>query len=185
MREKENMHLFVDKELKNNGFQIVQLTEDLLQTRLNDIMFFVNSILREHKHKYPLWDEKNTEWFLNPMNRKFFYSYLILTDENKIALLNFTSIYGKNLHNHCTYVDKTHRGKHLAKLHMLKICQRGIEDGFDIYEGFWDKHNSGSIILHLQMGFLIYSMRKEEQLFLMGDMRLIQKKTLELYKSRK
>lgn len=185
MNEVNNIHLFVDSELKNKGFRIVKLTEDILHSRLSDIMNFVNSILVEHKSLYPLWDEKPIEWFANPMDRKFQYSYLILTDLEQIALLNFTSIYGANFHNHCTFVDKSYRGKNLAKLHMIKICQRGIDDGFDHYEGYWDKQNNGSIILHLQMGFNIQHMRKEEQLMLSGDVQKVKKKTLQLYQSTK
>ena len=177
-----DFHEFVNTNLGNKGFKIRPVTEEYIVPRLNDVMSFVNGILKEYENTYKLWTPKNKEWFLNPMNKKFNYSYTIEDDMGKIVLLNFSSVYGDRLlHNHCTYVDKSYRNYNLAKLHMIKVCQRGIEDNLTDYEGFWDKYNNGSIILHLKMGFRIESMRKDEQLLLRGSLHEIIERTYNLY----
>jgi len=174
-------HDFVDQELVKKGFTIKLINEDYIATRILDCISFVNGILEEYQNTYNLWTPKPREWFLNPMIRKWEFSLVIEDLKNQIALFNFTSVYGELLHNHCTYVNRNLRGLGLAKLHMLKICQLGLDNGFKKYEGYWDKHNNGSLILHLKMGFMIESFRKNEQLLLVGDLLDIRNKVFNIY----
>jgi len=178
-----NSHKFVEQELKKKGLHISPITEDYINLRLNDFMKFVNDILEEYKDIYKLWEPKPVEWFINPMIDKWKFSYVIEKQNGEIALFNFTSVYGKNLHNHCTYVHKKMRGMNLAKYHLIKICQVGIENGFENYEGYWDKRNNGSLILHLKLGFKIVSMRKNEQLLLVGNLNEIKEYAMKQLKA--
>lgn len=175
-------HNFVESELKKKGLNIKLLTEEYIKLRLTDVMNFVNGILNEFKDNYKLWTPKSIEWFLNPMEKKWEYSYLIENHNKKICLLNFSSVYGEILHTHCTYVNKEYRNFGLNKLHKIKICQKGIDDNFYKYEGIWDKNNNGSIILYLKMGFKIENMRKSEQIIMMGDLYDIRNRAFNLYK---
>jgi len=178
---KIDYHKFVDEELYKKGFCIKHITQEYMNLRLKEIMEFVNGILTEYKDIYKLWSPKPKDWFLKPMNRKWKFSFIIEKNSGDIGLFNFSSVYGNNLHNHCTYVNRIFRGIGLAKLHMIKLCQTGLDDGFKKYEGYWDKGNNRSIILHLKMGFKIETMRKNEQLLLIGNLREIRDQTYKLY----
>ena len=68
---------------------------------------------------------------------------------------------------------------------MIKIATEGLKDGFEKYEGYWDKHNNGSLILHLKMGFKIEDMRKNEQLYLVGNLKEVRDRSLRLYRKLK
>jgi hypothetical protein len=176
-----NYNEFVDQGLKNNGLAIKRISEDYMRTRLGDIMSFVNGVILEYGEAYG-WVPQMEDYFMNPMNRKFDFSYMIeRINSNEIVLFNLHSVYGDALHNHCTYANKKFRGMGLAKLHMVKICQAALENGFRKMEGYWPKRNSGSIILHLKMGWLIERMDERNKLFLIGDAELIRERTRNLY----
>ncbi|MFW6371656.1 MAG: hypothetical protein ACOC10_10685, partial [Bacteroidota bacterium] len=120
--KRSDLENFAEAELAKNGFRIIPVTEDYLHAHIVEVMDFVNGILKEYEAIYPMWSPKPEEWFSNPLDRKFRYSFLIRDEEDKIAFLNFTSVYGSGLlHNHCSYTGKDYRGMGLAKLHMIKI----------------------------------------------------------------
>lgn len=175
-------HDFVDKELEKGGFSIKPINEDYINRRLSDCMSFVNGILEEYKNVYTLWKPKPKEWFLNPMNRKWDFSFTIENINRQIILLYFASVYDAVLHGHCIYTDKNYRGFGLAKLLMIKFCQKGLDCGFIQYEGYVDKNNNGSILFHLNIGLKIENIRNNEQLFVTGDLIDIRNRAFDLYK---
>jgi hypothetical protein len=173
-----DFHKFVNEELAKNGYRILLITEEFLKTRLDDFMRFVNNIRLEYKDLYG-WSGENREYFLNGLHDKWKYSYAILNAADEICFVNFTSVYGDILHTHCSYAKNSKRNFGFAKLHLIKLCQTGLESGFTHLEGFWPKNNNGSIILYLKMGMEIQSMRNNKELLLMGNLVKVRNKTYE------
>jgi hypothetical protein len=171
-----NFHEFVDSALAKNGFKIVLISKQVMESRIDDIMSFVNSIRNEHFEVYG-WKEESREYFLNPLNDKWKYSFMILNQKDEICFLNFSSVYDKIIHNHCTYARKDTRGFNFAKLHIIKLCQTGLDNGFTHQEGFWPKSNNGSIILFLKMGWKIQNIRNDQELFMIADLEKVRNQT--------
>jgi hypothetical protein len=89
-------------------------------------------------------------------------------------------VYGNIIHNHCTYARKDTRNFNLAKLHIIKLCQTGLDNGFTHQEGLWPKTNNKSIILFLKMGWQIESIRNNKELFMIADLEKVRNQTYEL-----
>ena len=142
-------------------------------------MKYVNDIRIEHSAAYG-WKEVDEQFFLNPMVDKWKFSFVILNKKDEICFLNFSSVYGDIIHNHCTYAGKETRGLNFAKLHIIKLCQAGIDNGFTHQEGYWPKHNNGSIILFLKMGWQIEKIRDNIELFMTADLLKVRNQTYEL-----
>ncbi len=174
-----DFHKFVDEKLAESGHKIVLITEDFLKSRLDDIMAHVNGIRTEYAGLYG-WKAESKEYFLNGLNDKWKYSFTILNDKAEIRFLNFSSVYGDIIHNHCTYAHKDTRGLNFAKLHIIKLCQTGLDNGFTHQEGFWPKHNNGSIILFLKMGWKIEEIRNKTDLFMIADLFDVRNSTYKL-----
>lgn len=172
---------FVDHELRKNNLQIIAVTEEIIIKRLAGIKNFINSIMNEYSTKYPGWTEKNDEYFLKPMDRKFSYSYMIVDEKDEILNMTFNSIYGDRMHIHCMFTRDDFRKKGLTKLSVIKACQKGIDDGFETIGGFWPKNNNGSLVLFLRLGWTIEYMRNDVELFLKGNLREIVKNAMRLY----
>jgi len=179
-----NFHLFIDETLGENGFRICLISEKIMNDRLSDIMNFVNGIRSEHRDIYG-WKAESKEYFLNGLNDKWKYSFFIMNDKDEICFLNFSSVYETIIHNHCTYARKGFRNFNFAKLHIIKLCQTGIENGFTHQEGFWPKNNNRSIILFLKMGWEIQSIRNNKELFMIADLKKVRNQTYELILSGK
>lgn len=164
-----NFHDFVDKELSLRGFAIKLISEDYMNHRLPEIMNFVNIIREEHGAVYG-WQAESKAYFTNGLNRKWDFSFAIeRINTRELCFISFSSVYGDNIHIHCSYANAKYRNMGLAKLHMIKLCQTAIDAGFTHLEGYWPKHNNGSIILHLRMGWQIEDLRKEgNHLFIIG-----------------
>ncbi len=177
---KIDFHKFVDQKLAESGHRIELISEDFLKNRLEDIIAYVNGIRLEYSKEYG-WKAETREYFLNGLNDKWKYSFAILNDNNEFRFLNFSSVYGDIIHNHCTYAYKKTRGLNFAKLHIIKLCQTGLDYGFTHQEGYWPKHNNGSIILYLRMGWKIESIRNNTDLFMIADLLKVRDKTYELY----
>ena len=174
-----NFHKFVDDKLAENGFKIVLITKELMEKRVDDFMSFVNGIRLEHKDIYG-WGAESKEYFLNGLTDKWKYSFTIMSSKNELCFVNFSSVYGDILHNHCTYARKDTRNFNFAKLHIIKLCQTGLDNGFTHQEGFWPKNNNGSIILFLRMGWQIDSIRNNKELFMIADLEKVRNRTYEL-----
>ncbi len=174
-----DFHSFVDKRLAENGFRISLITEDLMNYRIDDFMSFVNSIRIEYHDLYG-WNEEKKEYFLNPLHDKWKYSFAILNAEDEICFVNFSSVYGKIIHNHCTYARRDTRNFNFAKLHIIKLCQTGLDNGFTHQEGYWPKKNNGSIILFMKMGWEIEDLRNKQELFMIAELQKVRNKTYEL-----
>lgn len=174
-----NFHEFVSAKLAENGFRIEHITSEMMESRTGDFMDFVNSIRREYSREYG-WSEESREYFLNPLKDKFKFSLTILNEKDEICFVNFSSVYDKIIHNHCTYARKDTRSFNFAKLHIIKLCQAGLDAGFTHQEGFWPKTNNGSIILFLRMGWKIDSIRNNKELFMLADLEKVRNQTYEL-----
>ena len=161
---------FVDQELKKRGFLIKPLDEVYIKLRLSDCLTLVNGVLEEFKDIWQDSEPKSPDYFLNPLDRKWEYSFVIEDMQKNIVFLNFSTVYGNIIHNHCTYTDRNYRSLGLAKLHIIKLCQLGLDKGFHRQEGIFDKNNNGSLILFLKMGFKIEKIRKESQVVMSGDL---------------
>ena len=176
---KINFHKFVDDELSKNGFNICLITKEFMEQRVNDIMNFVNGIRLEYKDLYG-WNTETKEYFLNGLNDKWKYSFIILNANDKICFLNFSSVYGDIIHNHCTYAGKDTRNYNFAKLQIIKLCQTGLDNGFTHQEGYWPKNNNRSIILFLKMGWQIHSIRNDRDLMMIADLEKVRNQTYNL-----
>jgi hypothetical protein len=174
-----DFHAFVDNTLAANSFRIALVTKELMDERIDDIMSYVNGIRTEYKDLYG-WKTEPKEYFLNGLNDKWKYSFIILNQKNEICFLNFSSVYGDIIHNHCTYARKETRSFNFAKLHIIKLCQTGLDNGFTRQEGFWPKNNNRSIILFLKMGWEIQSIRNDKELFMIADLEKVRNQTYEL-----
>ena len=148
-------------------------------------MAFVNGVISEHKDIYG-WNPEPREYFLNGLVDKWKYSFCIVDqDGQSIRFVNFSSVYGDIIHNHCTYGHKETRNMNFAKLHIVKLCQTGLDAGFTHQEGYWPKKNNRSIILFLRMGWEIESIRKGTELFMKADLEKVRNQTYELILSGK
>lgn len=176
---KIDFHKFVSAKLSENGFQILNITQDLMEKRVDDFMNFVNGIRTEHGQLYG-WGAESREYFLNGLVDKWKYSFTIVNKSNDLCFVNFSSVYGDIIHNHCTYARKETRNFNFAKLHIIKLCQTGIDNGFTHQEGFWPKNNNGSIILFLKMGWEIQSLRNNKELFMKADLEKVRNRTYDL-----
>lgn len=175
----QDFHKFVDEKLAEKGFRIVLITKELMDERIEDFMKFVNGIREEHNAVYG-WKPETREYFLNGLDNKWKYSFTVMNEKDELCFVNFSSVYGDIIHNHCTYARKDTRSFNFAKLHIIKLCQTGLDNGFTHQEGFWPKHNNGSIILFLRMGWKIDSIRNNEDLFMIADLEKVRNQTYEL-----
>ncbi|MCX7878234.1 MAG: hypothetical protein N2510_06270 [Ignavibacteria bacterium] len=174
-----NFHEFVRDKLSDHQLKIIPITESLIKKRFQDFYNFVNSIRLEYSDLYG-WKEEDENYFLNPMVDKWKFSYCITDRNDEICFVNFSSVYGDVIHNHCTYVRSDMRNHNLAKFHMIKLCQTGIDHGFMEQEGYWPKNNNRSIILFLKMGWEIDSIRNEKDLKMKADLLLVRNRTYNL-----
>lgn len=174
-----NFHRFVDEQLAEKGFRIVLITKELMDERIDDFMAFVNGIRTEYSKIYG-WQTESREYFLNGLNDKWKYSFAVINEKNELCFVNFSSVYGDIIHNHCTYARKDTRNFNFAKLHIIKLCQTGLDNGFTHQEGYWPKHNNGSIILFMKMGWKIESIRNNTDLFMIADLEKVRNQTYEL-----
>lgn len=178
--ERIDYNKFVDNQLLENGFKIALITEALIKKRIDDFMSFVNGVITEHASLYG-WKPETREYFLNGLDDKWKYSFVIMDIlKENFYFVNFSSVYGNIIHNHCTYAHKETRGFNFAKLHIIKLCQTGIENGFTHQEGYWPKNNNRSIILFLKMGWEIESIRNDNQLFMKADLKKVRNQTYNL-----
>jgi hypothetical protein len=172
-------HEFVKSRLAENGFRIVLITKELMDKRSDDFMKFVNDIRKEHEAAYG-WKEESKEYFLNPLVDKWKFSFTIMNEKDELCFVNFSSVYDKIIHNHCTYARKDTRNYNFAKLHIIKLCQTGLDEGFTHQEGYWPKKNNGSIILFMKMGWEIESIRNNKELFMTADLEKVRNRTYDL-----
>lgn len=174
-----NFHKFVDETLAQSGHRILTVTEKLMNDRLDDFMNFINGIRQEYSSLYS-WTSESKEYFLNGLCDKWKFSFVIIDENGRICFVNFSSVYNDIIHNHCTYAGKNTRGLNFAKLHIVKLCQTGLDNGFTYQEGYWPKNNNGSIILFLKMGWEIQSIRNNKELFMIADLEKVRNRTYEL-----
>ena len=131
------------------------------------------------------WEPEEKEYFLNPMDRKYSYSFLIEDVNKKILMATFVSVYGDIIHSHCTYTSSGNRSLGLAKLVVMGYCLLGIKDGFKKWGGWFPKINNGSLILFLRLGVKIESMRDNTHLYASGDLKEMVDRAYELYMKEK
>lgn len=176
-----DVHSLVNIRLSAAGFTVSSLTESVMVSRLDEVMDFVNSIRGEYGNAYG-WKPEPREYFLNGLNRKWEFSYLIEEiSSKKISFVGLCSVYDNLLHLHCAYAARGQRRIGLGRFFNLKVCQVGIDKGFSEIEGFWPKHNSGSLILFLRMGYQIEDLRKAgTQLLLSANLAASRERTIQM-----
>ena len=179
--ENIDYHNFVESELSNKNFRIVQITGKLINDRLNEIAGFVNSIRKEYSLLYG-WTEETIDYFLNPMNEKFEFSFLIEEKNNKeIAFVSFASVYDGSIHHHFSYAGKIYRNLGLSKLHIIKLSQTSLDYNFKKLEAYAPKKNSNSIRLLLKLGYEIEGIRDLNDVFLIADLKKVRDSAYNLY----
>jgi RimJ/RimL family protein N-acetyltransferase len=179
--ENIDYHNFIESELSRKYFRIILVTKKLLNERLNEIMEFVNSIRKEYSSSYG-WAEETVDYFINPMNRKFEFSFLVEEKKNgEIAFAGFASVYGDSVHHHFSYAGKKYRNLGLAKLHMIKLCQTCLDYNFVKLEGYAPKKNSNSIRLLLKLGYEIEGVRNLNEVFFTADPKKVRDSAYNLY----
>ena len=179
--ENIDYHNFVDNELFKKNFQIIQVTEKLINERLNEIAGFVNSIRNEYSLLYG-WNEETIDYFINPMDKKFKFSFLIEEKKDReIAFASFASVYGDRIHHHFSYTGKIYRNLGLAKLHIIKLCQTCLDHNFVKLEAYAPKKNSSSIRLLLSLGYEIENIRNLNEVFLIADLKNVRDSAYNLY----
>ena len=179
--DKIDFHSYIDSSLAEKKLKIKLITEDFMKKRVDDFMKFINGIRNEYKNEYN-WKEENKEYFLSGLNDKWKYSFTIVDENENLCFVNFSSVYDDIIHNHCTYAKKECRSMGLAKYHMIKLCQTGIDNGFNYQEGYWPKSNNSSIILFLKMGWEVQSIRNNHDLFMIANLVKVRNQTYELIK---
>lgn len=178
-----SFHQYVDEKLSENGYKITAITEKIMNSRLDDFMSFVNQIRSEYSRIYD-WQVESREYFLNGLADKWKYSFTITDMNDNICFVNFSSVYNDIIHNHCTYSGSNYRNLGFAKLHMIKLCQTGLDNGFSWQEGYWPVTNNSSIVLFLKMGWQIDKVIEEKGYLLMkANLEIVRDKTFNLLNS--
>ncbi len=98
---------------------------------------------------------------MNPLKDKFKYSFCILDSNNEIRFVDFASISDNKINNHFVFASKNTRGMNLAKYHIIKLSQTGLDNGYTEQIGYFSKKNNRSIILFLRMGYEISHIRED------------------------
>ena len=175
----KDFHRFVNEQLFARNCKIIRITREFMLNRIEDIMDFVNSIRLEYRDQYD-WQPEHREYFSRELIDKWKFSFAVVNESNTFYLINFSSVYDNIIHNHCTYILKSKRNLDLAKIHMLELCQTGIDNGFTKQEGYFPKNNNGSIALHLKMGWEIISLRNNKDLLMQADLETVRSRTYNL-----
>lgn len=166
---------FVRNRLLLRGYTICSITKPIMHERLHEIMQLVNGVRNEYAKDYH-WLAEPEEYFLKDLPGKWEFSQMI-TINNEVVFVNISSLQNDLIHFHGSYTHSDYRGRQLATYHMAFITNLALMCGAIEMEGYWPKHNNGSLILHLKLGWKIYDLRKNgEQLFLKCNA----KQTLEL-----
>ena len=178
-----NFHEYVDEKLLETGYKITAITEEIMNRRLDDFMNFVNHIRSKNSEIYN-WRVESKDYFLNRLVDKWKYSFAIMDLNDNICFVNFSSVYGDIIHNHFTYSGSKYRNLGFAKLHMIKLCQTGLDSGFSWQEGYWPVINNRSIILFLKMGWQIDKVIEEKGYLMMrANLENVRDKTFNLLNS--
>lgn len=172
-------HEFADKLLSERKLRIIQITKDCLKNNFIEIKQLVNSTRKEFGSAYN-WCEETDDYFLQDLSGKWKYSFGIINQEDKIFLVNFSSLYGEILHYHFTYVSKEYRNKNLAKIHSLKLSQYALDNNLTQQEGYWSPNNLDSISLYQKLGWTIQEQVSQHKLLLRSDIQTVRDNSYKL-----
>lgn len=158
--------------LLKKGFRITLITEDMMKERLSEIKFFMNTIMAEYTEIYG-WKEENDDYFLNPLVRKFDFSFMIEhIDSCKICFISISSIYDKVLHLHSFFGSKEFRNFGLGKIIQLRLANEAVHHNLSEMSAYTPRINNKSIILFLKMGWQIIEIRKNgTQIYMLGNVK--------------
>lgn len=162
-------HKFVDEELAKLGLRIQLITEDVMRKDLRKFSKFINDAFAEYYDVYKWRKYADDDYLMNPLKDKFKYSYSIRDSNDEIVFVDFTSILEDMLNNHIVFASKNTRGMNLAKYHIIKQCQTGLDNGYTRQIGYFSKKNNGSIILFLRMGYEISHIREDGLIIAYGN----------------
>jgi hypothetical protein len=150
-----NYHKFVDEELNKTGKKILLITEKLMKENTRKFSKFINESFEECYDIYKWRKHADDDYLMNPLKDKFKFSFCIFDSDDEINFINFTSVLEGKLNNHFTFAARKTRGMNLAKYHIIKLCQTGLDNGYTSQLGYWPKNNNRSIILYLKLGWQI------------------------------
>jgi hypothetical protein len=169
MKKNINYHKFVDEELSKLGMRIHLITEDSMRKNIQKFSKFINDGYAEYVDVYKWRKFADDEYLMNPLQDKFRFSFCIMDTAEEIRFINFTSVLEGKLNNHFTFASKNTRGMNLAKYHIIKLCQTGLDNGYANQIGYWPKNNNRSIILYLKLGWQISHIREDGLLIMTAD----------------
>jgi hypothetical protein len=154
-------HKFVDDELAKRGLRIQLITEQYMNENIRRLSTFINDGFAEYYDVYHWRKHADDDYLLNPLTDKFKYSFCILNTKNEIKFVDFCSVLDRKLNNHFVFTSKDVRGINLAKYHIIKLSQTGLDNGINEHIGYFSNKNNGSIILFLRMGYEISHIRED------------------------
>src|SRR4030095_13205042 len=154
-------HKFVDEELEKMGLKIQLITEQYLNENIRALSKFINEGFAEYYDIYHWRKHADDDYLRNPLTDKFKYSFCILNGNNEIKFADFCSNLDGKLNNHFVFTANHLRGKNLAKYHIIKLSQTGLDNGITEHIGYFSKKNNRSIILFLKMGYQISHIRED------------------------
>jgi hypothetical protein len=155
----------IKNELLSRDYSIFSISKTTMAERIDEIMELVNGVRNEYAKDYH-WTAETNDYYFKEIPGKWHFSQMI-THQNRIVFVNISSLQNDIVHFHGSYTHRNYRGRNLATYHMAFISNLAIEAGVHEMEGYWPKHNNGSLILHLRLGWKIHDLRKNgEQLFL-------------------
>jgi hypothetical protein len=161
MADNINYHRYVDEELGKLGLRIELITKNMMKKNIRKFSKFINDAFAEYYEVYKWRKNADDEYLLNPLKDKFKFSYCILDSDDVLRLVDFASVLDGRINHHFVFTAKNSRGMNLAKYHSIKLCQTAIENGYTEQIGYFSKKNTGSIILHLKMGYEISHIRED------------------------
>ena len=170
-------HKFVDDGLAKLGMRIQLITEEVMRKDLRKFSKFINDAFAEYYDVYKWRKYADDEYLLNPLKDKFKYSFCIRNSDDEIVFVDFTSVLDDILNHHIVFAAKSTRGMNLAKYHIIKQCQTGLENGYTRQIGYFSKKNNRSIILFLKMGYEISHIREDGLIIAYGNNEEIIKNT--------
>jgi hypothetical protein len=174
MKEYHTINNEISSFLLLKGFRIIPISKDIMKERLSEIKFFMNTIISEYSEIYG-WKEENDEYFLNPLDRKFDFSFMIEhIDTCKICFVSISSIYDNVLHLHSFFGSKEFRNFGLGKIIQLRMANEALVHSLSEMSAYTPRINNKSIILFLKMGWQIMEIRKNNtQIYLKADTKVV------------
>ncbi len=173
-------HRFVDEGLAKMGLRIELITEEVMRKDIREFSTFINDAFTEYYEIYKWRKHADDDYLLNPLTDKFKYSFCIRNLRDEIVFVDFSSVTDGMIDNHIVFTLKEYRGMNLAKYHIIKLSQVGLDNGYTKQIGYFSKKNKGSISLFVRMGYEISHIREDGLIIAYGDSETVLKNTYKM-----